>query len=415
MRLVGEWNGGVCREATSKRWYIRRMWKSAAYYLALLRTGLFWGGLGLAAALLLAGCDETERHRTLTFFFDGVPPLPGEMHEGGPAGADPAGTAGSSRTGGWYVHEALKDCTQCHDAGRQRTLSQEVQLVADVPQLCYKCHEGYAALEGWVHGPVATGECLLCHEPHKTKNESLLLKPVPELCYQCHDVPTIHSIENHAEDSYARCIECHEGHAGTTKNLLKPEFLEKPAGRTYRLEVNRRQYEEALTRARDDLARGEGLLAMLQAIIDYVDKDRLWAARAYLETIKDSTVITDQERPKVAEALQRLMTLLEAEPAGYPEDSDGEASFPVAREALTATLRAIRDQRGQRERAVAELYYRSIRLYHAGQFRQARAGFREVLMDDSLLGPMRQTAQTYLEKIEKALKGPQQPGGRLLE
>ncbi len=375
------------------------MWKSARYYLALFRTGLFCGGLGLAAALLLASCDRKERHDTLSFFFDGVPP-PGEMPEGGPGGADLTEAIESSRAGGWYVHEAVKDCTQCHGARRRRTLSRQAQLVAEVPQLCYNCHEEYAALEGWVHGPVATGECLICHEPHKTKHESLLLKPVPELCYQCHEVQTIHSIENHAKDSYARCIDCHAGHAAATKNLLKPEFLAKPAGRTYRLEVSRRQYEESLTRARDDLAGGQGVLAMLEIIIDHVEKDRLWVARAYLEIVADSEVVTDQERLKVGEVLRLLAALIEAEPAEHAEGS-------AAREAVTAALRAIRDQRGERERAVAELYYRSIRLYHAGQLEQARMGFRELLADGLLLGPMRQTAEAYLDKIERALNEPQ--------
>lgn len=382
------------------------MWKSAPYYLALFRTGLFCGGLGLAAALLLASCDQSEHHDTLTFFFDGVPPLPGEMPEGGPGGADPATAAESSRAGGWYVHEAVKDCTQCHGARRQRILSRQVQLVADVPQLCYNCHEEYAALEGWVHGPVATGECLICHEPHKTKNESLLLKPAPELCYQCHDVQTIRSIENHAEDSYARCTDCHAGHAAATKNLLKPEFLAKPAGRSYRLELNRRQYEESLTRARDDLAGGQGFLAMSQTIMDYVEKDRLWAARAYLEVVADSAVVTDQERPKIGEVLQLLTALIESEPARRAEGPDGEASLAAAKEAVIAALRSIRDQRGERERAVAELYYRSIRLYHAGQLEQARTGFHELLANGFLLGPMRQTAEAYLQKIEKALNEP---------
>jgi predicted CXXCH cytochrome family protein len=382
------------------------MWKSAPHYLTLFRTGLSWGGLGLAVVLLLASCDETKRHETLTFFFDGVPPLPGEMPAGGPGGADLTGPTASSRAGGWYVHEAVKDCTQCHGARRQRTLSRQAQLVAEVPQLCYNCHGEFAALEGWVHGPVATGECLICHEPHKTKNEFLLLKPAPELCYQCHDVQAIESIENHAEDSYARCIDCHAGHAAATRNLLRPEFLARPAARTYRLEVNRRQYEVSLTRARDDLARGQGFLAMSQTIMDYIEKDRLWAARAYLEIVADSAAVTDQERLKLGEALRLLVALTEVEPAERPESPGGAASLAAAKEAVTATLRAIRDQRGERERAVAELYYRSIRLYHAGQLEQARAGFCELLANRFLLGPMRQTAEAYLEKIEQTLKEP---------
>ena len=43
---------------------------------AVLRTVLFLLGSGLAMMLLLlSSCDKTERHKVLTFFFDGVPPL----------------------------------------------------------------------------------------------------------------------------------------------------------------------------------------------------------------------------------------------------------------------------------------------------------------------------------------------------
>ncbi len=195
------------------------------------RAAFLWFGLSLTAAfLLLCSCDEVEHHRMLSFFFDGVPPLPGEANEPGFADTTAAQAAGGSPTGGWHVHKPISNCTDCHGSRRQRTSSRQVQLVAEVPKLCHGCHREYAALPGWVHGPVAVGECLLCHEPHKARNEFLLVKPVPELCFDCHESQAIRLIEGHARDSYARCHDCHEGHVGATKNLLKPALLKGLAG-----------------------------------------------------------------------------------------------------------------------------------------------------------------------------------------
>jgi predicted CXXCH cytochrome family protein len=136
------------------------MRKPARYGVAFLRTGGSLVGLWLAIVLLLlASCDEVERHNMLTFFFDGVPPLGGDVPVTGPSDSEMDEAAGPSPTGGWYVHEATKDCTQCHGSGRSRGGPGKIHLVAAVPQLCYQCHEELAQLEGWVHGPVANGAC----------------------------------------------------------------------------------------------------------------------------------------------------------------------------------------------------------------------------------------------------------------
>lgn len=209
------------------------MWKPMRHPGALL-----WIGLGLMSAfLLLCSCDEVERHRALTFFFDGVPPLSGRRIAPGPPGTNVVEATAGSQTGGWHVHKPLGNCTECHGSRQRQTSSRQVQLVASVPSLCYKCHQGYASLEGWVHGPVAVGECLLCHEPHKSRNEFLLVKPVPDLCFGCHESQSIRLIEGHARDSYGHCNNCHEGHSGATKSLLKPALLKGLAGQASLPEV----------------------------------------------------------------------------------------------------------------------------------------------------------------------------------
>lgn len=328
----------------------------------------------------------------MTFFFDGVPPLPGQAPSAGPFDANVASIEGGSSTGGWYVHEPLKDCTQCHASRRRASFSREVQLIAEAPQLCYRCHSEYAHLSGWVHGPVAAGECLFCHEPHKTRTPFLLTNPVPELCHRCHDPEALALIENHADPSYANCLRCHAGHAAATRWLLKPAFLESEAGRPFREEVHRQQYERAVEEARDDLAQGQSLSAMLDMAATDIREGRLWEARAILEIVAGSNALSAEERETIAGILQRVVELL---PIDLPPEG--------TRVEVSSALGAVREQMAQRQRALAELYYRSIQLYRAGRLAEARDGFAELLRNGGLLEPVRQTAEQYLVEIDQAL------------
>jgi predicted CXXCH cytochrome family protein len=372
-------------------------------HLASLRTLPVLAGSGLMVMfLLLASCDEVERHRALTFFFDGVPPLRTETPEAQAAGLKDSRAADKAPASLWRTHEPVKNCTVCHGEQRRAGSARKVQLVAEVPQLCYNCHKEYSALAAWVHGPVATGNCLLCHEPHKAKNESLLRKPVPELCFQCHEEQAIRQIKNHAEASYARCIDCHEGHASTTRGLLRQTFLDRPAGREYRSEAYRHSYEEALRRARSDQTQGQDFLALSRTTLDYLEKGQWWPARAYLEVLLGSDLPTDTEKSALTGVLQQVETLQTREPnqpaPGVQTQTATDGA--TAAEGPAAALRAIRERRSEQARNMAELYYRSIKLYHAGQVAEAREGFRQVLADRSIPGPMKETARTYLERIE---------------
>jgi predicted CXXCH cytochrome family protein len=172
--------------------------------------------------LLPAGCDDEGRHQALSFFFDGVPPRRSAAAGKESSVAPEEKTAVGAPVSNWHLHEPIKDCTTCHGNQPRRGTSRKVQLVAQVPQLCYRCHDDSSASAGWVHGPVATGDCLLCHEPHRTRTEALLRKAAPDLCFLCHEPQAILAIQGHAEPSYGRCVDCHEAHASQGRNLLKP-------------------------------------------------------------------------------------------------------------------------------------------------------------------------------------------------
>ncbi len=211
-------------------------------HVVLRRAGYTIGGfvslsIGLA---LITGCNEDGRngipaelfeephfHRTLTIFFDGVPLREVDIVE--EESVDPNAENVRERPKVvWYVHETEKQCAHCHGNRQQKTFSREVQLTAQAPDLCYGCHDPFVptALDDWVHGPVAAGECLFCHEPHRTRNKHLLRRPIPELCYGCHEQAVVGLILGHSDESLSACNDCHGAHIGSREYFLKPDRQE---------------------------------------------------------------------------------------------------------------------------------------------------------------------------------------------
>jgi predicted CXXCH cytochrome family protein len=186
------------------------------------------GSIGLiilcASLIFVVGCDPVQRHKILTFFFDGVPPLGGEAEEE-EVTTDPNAEQAPKRTEVvWFVHEPYNDCRQCHGSERGPSYSRRGDLRALVPGLCYKCHGDYTETTGFLHGPVAVGECLFCHDSHRSKNEFLLIKPIPEQCYLCHDSKRIESIADHSTEEYSKCNSCHDSHVSSEESLLKRDW-----------------------------------------------------------------------------------------------------------------------------------------------------------------------------------------------
>ena len=123
----------------------------------------------------------------------------------------------------WYIHEPRNNCTVCHGTRKQRGFSAPTRLIAGVPKLCYDCHTDYTISTPFVHGPVAVGKCLICHNPHKSKTKHLLEEPEPKLCYQCHDITpyTVSAPFVHGPVAVGQCLICHDPHKSKTEHLLK--------------------------------------------------------------------------------------------------------------------------------------------------------------------------------------------------
>ena len=180
--------------------------------------------------IVLVGCDRAARHKVLTFFFEGVPPLETDSQAVGtktPAGESPELVAAKQKATildsqrGSSTHEPSKECDKCHL--EQGGWNQE-RLAEPLPDLCYSCHTDYNAAAGHLHGPIAVGECLFCHEVHQSKYVHLQKAPQPKLCYQCHLAEDIESAAYHQGVERQICTECHDPHLGSTRNLLKAQL-----------------------------------------------------------------------------------------------------------------------------------------------------------------------------------------------
>ena len=171
------------------------------------------GLLCLASAGLLAACDATTRHSVLTYFFDGVPPLPQEGAQGNAPPGAPA--LAGQRPASFQEHGpyAAKMCNACHNEARGYA------LVAPAGQLCSQCHD-LKLDKRYVHGPLASGGCLVCHDPHSSMFRPLLVSDSDDFCFHCHDPESVAMNPAHAVRSEA-CTNCHDAHMSDRPFLLK--------------------------------------------------------------------------------------------------------------------------------------------------------------------------------------------------
>lgn len=198
--------------------------------------------LGLGALVATSACSEQRHYKLLSFFFDGVPdpnapptdaPVYGPRQRTGPLSLEERKAIQDRRTpvSTHSFHPPYRDkqCSSCHGVQRQGDWLQGIpELRAPVEQLCGRCHQ--RPQQEFVHGPVATLSCYLCHEHHSSPNPHLLKAADPStLCARCHTGPTFTTREQHQSYGDRSCVECHDPHASARRFLLRPEPTAAPA------------------------------------------------------------------------------------------------------------------------------------------------------------------------------------------
>jgi predicted CXXCH cytochrome family protein len=185
--------------------------------------------LACVVTFIFAGCDRQARHKVLTFFFEGVPPLDSSrrvvqtedggitVYEGQEVVFDEQAIRKLAQNQG-SKHESVGECNKCHIGG---TSTGQRKMAKPLPDLCYSCHEKFETLSGFPHGPIVVGDCVFCHDAHQSRYVNLQKAPQPELCYLCHRSEDMSDIIEHQEKEKIICTDCHDPHTGTTMMRLK--------------------------------------------------------------------------------------------------------------------------------------------------------------------------------------------------
>jgi predicted CXXCH cytochrome family protein len=107
------------------------------------------------------------------------------------------------------LHAHPGDCRQCH-----ASVTGGLPTAPPPSGLCATsgCHKILEPAPRLVHGPVAVGDCRVCHVPHSSVEPHLLAAPAPRLCSTCHE--KLYTCPAAGEMATSRCDSCHEPHGG---------------------------------------------------------------------------------------------------------------------------------------------------------------------------------------------------------
>jgi len=129
-----------------------------------------------------------------------------------PAGSAHAAPPVFDKPGVTY-HPDVKKCADCHPGAPR-----DFHVARPVDALCYRCHDRMDTKK-LVHGPLGSGDCTTCHDPHGSPYRALTVASPDVLCNRCHDQA---SSAKHMRESKAKgCVTCHEPHSSSKAFLRK--------------------------------------------------------------------------------------------------------------------------------------------------------------------------------------------------
>jgi len=125
--------------------------------------------------------------------------------------------------------EGKVKCSDCHVV--HGTEAPHLLAAESTNQLCYKCHADKRGPFAWQHPPVEE-DCLICHTPHGSRHETLLVEKVVSLCQNCHDDASHHDAAPYNAEAQSSadkrrfvgraCLECHHAIHGSANFRRSP-------------------------------------------------------------------------------------------------------------------------------------------------------------------------------------------------
>ena len=123
-----------------------------------------------------------------------------------------------------FVHTPVKtgECSVCHNP---HTSYHGKLLNDDINQLCNNCHKDLIPENARsIHEVVVKGNCLSCHDPHASGNDAILVKKGNDLCFECHgDLGDFIDKAQYKHDPVKKkkgCLNCHDPHASAGSDFI---------------------------------------------------------------------------------------------------------------------------------------------------------------------------------------------------
>lgn len=123
----------------------------------------------------------------------------------------------------YYTHSSIgreEQCQDCHNL-KGEPFSYN-KMIPSATCASAQCHSQMGK-GNFVHGPVGSGTCIACHNPHGTSFKSMITRPGAKGCYICHEAEAeeFKGKVIHAPVSEGGCIDCHDPHQSSLKFQLK--------------------------------------------------------------------------------------------------------------------------------------------------------------------------------------------------
>lgn len=124
-----------------------------------------------------------------------------------------------------FVHGpvAAGQCSVCHGKSPKhidKPKRNKFKAIENIEKLCFTCHDQFKPKK-FTHYPVQEGQCTECHNPHGSPNKFHLPKKGGELCFDCHEPKLVEGKYVHGPVAVGGCIACHEAHSSDFEKILK--------------------------------------------------------------------------------------------------------------------------------------------------------------------------------------------------
>jgi predicted CXXCH cytochrome family protein len=122
------------------------------------------------------------------------------------------------------VPEGLMSCSDCHDTHGKDVQATGKAMLLGQDEKCFKCHKEQKGPFIFEHDAMRDG-CAVCHTPHGSINDKLLVAGQTITCIRCHWEPAFNASvdigdHGHSSGSYLfgagdECIDCHHAPHGS--------------------------------------------------------------------------------------------------------------------------------------------------------------------------------------------------------